>query len=89
MAHGTQPRGCFGETVDFAGAKLRLKNLEETAALQSWSLQPSSAVPVDRLRFRAYVQKYRANSEDYAKENYAKLKTIAGEVAEWLNAAVC
>ena len=34
-------------------------------------------------------RKYRANSENYAEENYAKLKTIAGEVAEWLNAAVC
>jgi hypothetical protein len=29
-------------------------------------------------------QKYQANSK-----NYAKLKTIAGEVAERLNAAVC
>lgn len=29
-------------------------------------------------------QKSQANSE-----NCAKLKTIAGEVAEWLNAAVC
>src|SRR5579859_625576 len=54
------------------------------------SLKPSSAVPVDRLRFALRSRrKYRANSEDYAKENYAKLKTIAGEVAERLNAAVC
>lgn len=39
--------------------------------------------------FALIARQNQANSESYAKENYAKLKMIAGEVAEWLNAAVC